>query len=285
MQSLTDKAMLARLSITQWSARKTDKRVTAEVHAAHQASADAGRYNKALVSADALRAIQQAATAGRETHYRFTLPWRDDGARILPAKAYLDYTADMRRLRAEFDAAVDAFCVGYPDYVEDARHRLNGMFNPAEYPNIDKIRAKFSWNVVMDPLPTGEDFRVSLADADAERIRQEIDQRTRQALADGLADAWKRLHDGLQHAAERLSDPNAIFRDSLIGNLQELCSVLPLLNFNDDPDLESARKSVETRLATLDPEQLRRMPLARAKAAQDAQSIMADMAAFMGGAS
>ena len=40
--SLTDKAMLARLSITQWTARKLDKRVTEEVRVHHGASADAG---------------------------------------------------------------------------------------------------------------------------------------------------------------------------------------------------------------------------------------------------
>ena len=283
--SLTDKAMLARLSITQWTARKLDKRVTEEVRVHHGASADAGRYNKALISAEAIKTIQQAATAGRELHYTYTLPWKDDGARILPAAAYLEYTGKMRSLRADFDAAVNAFCCDYPNYVAEARQRLNGMFREDDYPSVDRIRARFGWSVSIDPLPDGADFRVSLSDGEADRIRAEIDASTRQALADGLQDAWRRLHEALSHAASRLADPEAIFRDSLIGNLQELCSILPLLNFAQDSNLERARQEVETRLAGLKPDTLRLDAKARAQAAQDAQNIMADMSAFMGGAS
>jgi len=280
--SLTDKAMLARLSITQWSARKTDKRVTAHVHAEYNASADSGRYNKALVSAEALQKVQQIAGAARDEHYKLTLPWRDDGARILPAKAYLDYSKLMRRLRCDFENAAGEFCDLYPSYIQDARARLNGMFNSADYPPIEKIRSKFTWQVSIDPLPVGGDFRVELSDEEARRIREDIDGRTKQALQEGLQDAWKRLHEALGKAVERLSDPKAIFRDSLIGNLRELCDVLPLLNFADNPDLERARRKVETRLAGLDPETLRGNSRSRAKAASDAKQIMNDMAAFMG---
>jgi hypothetical protein len=105
---------------------------------------------------------------------------------------------------------------------------------------------------------------VPLSDDEAAAIRADIDARTRQALQEGLQDAWKRLHDALAHVAERLSDPEAIFRDSLIGNLRELCDVLPLLNFADNPDLENARKAVENKLAGLDPEALRGSSLFRA---------------------
>lgn len=280
--SLTDKAMLARLSITQWSARKTDKRVTAHVHAEYNASADSGRYNKALVSAEALQKVQQIAGAARDEHYKLTLPWRDDGARILPAKAYLDYSKLMRRLRSDFENAAGEFCDLYPSYIQNARSRLNGMFNPSDYPDIEKIRGKFSWSVSIDPLPVGGDFRVELSDAEAQRIRQDIDGRTKQALQAGLQDAWKRLHEALARVVERLSDPEAVFRDSLIGNLRELCDVLPLLNFADNPDLERARKAVESKLAGLDPESLRGNLKFRAKAATDAQQIMQDMSAFMG---
>lgn len=76
--------------------------------------------------------------------------------------------------------------------------------------------------------------------------------------------------------------------------------MLPVLNFADDARLEAMRASIEIKLAGLDCDGLRRSPMYRHKAAQDAQAIArdlstamadqtadksADLAAFMGGAS
>ena len=64
---LSSKAMLAGLNITQWAARKVDKKVTRETNDAHGAAHDAGRYNKALIAKEALAAIVAAANAARVT--------------------------------------------------------------------------------------------------------------------------------------------------------------------------------------------------------------------------
>lgn len=280
--NLTDRAMLARLSITQWSAKKHDKRVTEEVRQQHHAANDAGRYNKSLISAEAMKTVQQAASTAREVHYKYTLPWKDDGARILPAKAFGTYQAEMRKLRAEFENAADLFCQAYPDYVEEAHARLNGMFDPKDYPAAEAIRGKFTWEVSFDPLPTGGDFRVELDAMQVQAIQDQIDAKTRDSLAEGMRDAWQRLHEALSRVVERLSKPDAIFRDSLIGNVRELCDVLPLLNVSDNPDLEAARRSVLANIATLDPETLRIDPNERLRAAGDAQRIIDDLSAFMG---
>jgi hypothetical protein len=52
-QDLHTRAMLVSLRISAWSARKYDKKISLEVAANHGASADAGRYNKYLMPADA----------------------------------------------------------------------------------------------------------------------------------------------------------------------------------------------------------------------------------------
>ena len=82
---LSTRAMLSGLTIRQWTARKLDKRVTAEVAATHGTDSHVGRYNKSLVAKESLAAIVAAANAARALHYARTLPWLDDGARILPA--------------------------------------------------------------------------------------------------------------------------------------------------------------------------------------------------------
>ena len=136
---LASRAMLSAVTIRQWTARKLDKQITAEVADRHGAGADAGRYNKALIARDALAAIVTAANAARTEHYARTFPWLDDGARVLPAAGYLAYSETMRGLRSDFELAVELFLASYPSFVDDARQRLNGMFNESDYPSASEI--------------------------------------------------------------------------------------------------------------------------------------------------
>lgn len=296
MNTLSDRAMLAGLSLTSWSARKLDRKATERFNREQNASADAGRYNKLLIAEQHLKSLTQTDSAIRAEHYRLTLPWSDDGLRILPAKAFFEYRQKMSDFRVEREKVVAEFISAYPSLVADARHRLNGLFNPADYPEADRIQARFTFNVKFTPLPTGEDFRVTLGDEELSRIREEIDRNTREALSAGMRDAWNRLYEAVRHAAERLGDPKAIFRDSLIGNIRDLVGLLPALNVTDDPNLETLRREVERTLAQVAPDDCRQSPLLREKTAQIARNLTADiqqamnatdgkaaaMAAFMG---
>lgn len=291
MVSLTDKAMLGRLTITQWTARKHDKKVSQEVADNHGASLDSGRYNKVLVSKAALATLQSAANAARTFHYENTLPWATDGARILPAANFFAYSERMRALRAEFDAQVRTFTAGYPDFVADARTRLNGLFNAADYPSVREIERRFSFDVEILPMPDAGDFRVTLGDDEAARIRADIQARCDAAVAGAVRDLWTRVHDAVKHMAERLrsytvddatgkvSNP---FRDSLVTNLRELADLLPRLNVTGDPDLDRMRERLCRELAPHDPATLRDNGAVREQVAKSAEDILAAMAGYIG---
>src|SRR5512138_3929903 len=143
-KTLTEKAMLVRLSISQWTARRHDAQATREVIENHKASSDAGRFNKALVDPEALRPIQKIANEARTFHYAQTLPWGDDDSRILPAENYLEYTKAVRDLSDRFDQAARGFAGEYPALIERARVALNGLFRAADYPAGDDILRRFS---------------------------------------------------------------------------------------------------------------------------------------------
>jgi hypothetical protein len=46
-----------------------------------------------------------------------------------------------------------------------------------------------------DPVPSGDDFRVTLSAEEQARIAREIDANVRQSLTRGTEDLWKRLRD------------------------------------------------------------------------------------------
>ena len=84
--SLSTRAMLCSLSISMWSARKHDPEVSEEIATRHGAQADAGRYHKVLLPKEALAEILKIVNEARQEHYFMTLPWGDDGYRVLPAR-------------------------------------------------------------------------------------------------------------------------------------------------------------------------------------------------------
>jgi hypothetical protein len=281
--NLSRKAMLAVLSISRWTARKHDKKVSQDVKERNGANGNVGRYHKRLLPGDsaALDRVRKAADAARDFHYTNTLPWGQDGSRVLPKENYFQYTAKMRELRREFQEAVREFINEYPELQRGARTFLGTMFQEEDYPAVAQLEKKFGFDITFLPFPDAADFRVSL-DADEEAaIRDAIDEQTNQAVQMAMRDIWTRLHDGVAKMVERLSDPDAVFRNTLVTNLRDLCALLPRLNVAGDQQLSDMCEQVKSKLAGYDPEVLRESPAIRAKAAMDAEAIADMMRAYM----
>ncbi len=276
MSQIQNKAMLSTLNCSQWSARRLDKKASKEIEQSHGAK-DAGRFNKLLISAEALKPISNLVGKIRTYHEEVTLPWMDDGKRLLPAKLYLEYTSTMRGMKAEFDRLVGEFVQNYPTLIKEARLKLGTLYDPNEYPSPDVIRGKFDMVVRFEPIPDASDFRVDISDEDVKAIRADITKNISAQQQEALQHCWDRLRDVVSKIEERLSDPDAIFRDSLIENARSLVKILPALNLLEDPDLEAARAAVEHRLCMASPQRLRDDKAVRAQTAQAASEILQRM--------
>lgn len=267
------RAMLATLSISAWTARKQDKSVSAEVEKAHGAH-DAGKYNKLLVDKSLLDPISRLAARVRESHYFSTHAWNDSGARLLPTKLFMSYTDQMRKYRAEFDKLVNELLAKYPAEVQAARVRLGSMYNPGDYPDVANLANRFAINIEYTPVPAGDDFRIDLGEAAAAELRASVTAGVAKRQADALKATYGRVREVVSKIEERLSIPDAIFKDTLISNAQDLCVVLEGLNINDDPTLTEIAWNVAERL-DYPPTLLRTSPSARRSAVESARDILA----------
>jgi hypothetical protein len=281
--SLSERAMLASLKIRRWQASLTDKKITAEVATHHAVSAKrAGRYRKNAIdiNAPSFRAVVEAASELRNKHYFYTLPWGQDGAQILTTAIFEEYSKEMRQLRLVFEQRVTEFVAEYPELKRAARLELNGMYNEADYPA--DIAAKFGVEILFMPLPASEDFRAALSDSTVAEIKQGIHREVEKTVQAAVRAPYERLYGRICHMVERLSDPKAVFRDTLITGLAELCAILPGLNLTQDPQLDALRRRTEKMIADLDPQDLREVPAVRSAVAQQASEIQQLMAGFMG---
>jgi hypothetical protein len=284
MTDLHTRAMLVSLRISAWSARKYDRKVSQETATLHNTTLDAGRYNKCLLPGDApaYKALVSHITNLRVLNYAQTLPWSDDGWRMLPVKNYQAYTDTIRQGFHTADSLLSEFISEYPSYRLEAQRVLNGMFQDSDYPT--NIRDRYEWTVEYAPVPQGTDFRVTLAQSEIDTIAARTEARVSQAFTaamTGKDGAVDRLRKVVSAIVEKCSSPDAIFRDTLIGNARELCDVLTRLNVTEDPQLEALRRQTEL-LATTEPQTLRDVPEVRADVAKQAQSILDSMTATYG---
>jgi hypothetical protein len=276
------RALLVWLQISTWSARKYDRSVSNKVNRDAGATDDAGRYNKLLLPGDATSYKTLVTLLGslRAWHYTETLAWSDEGNRLLTTANFMRYADTLRTKITEIDRATEDFVSDYPALRTAAAMKLKGLYKPEDYPDVSDIRGKFGVKVSYNPVPIAEDVRVNLAADQIAMIEASINANNTSSVQTAMRDAWERLHTVVNTAAVKLADPSAIFRDSLIGNVSELCDVLKRLNVTDDPDLERMRQTVASQIATMSPDTLRSSKVARQQTADKAKQILDSMSAF-----
>jgi hypothetical protein len=277
---LAHKALLANLKISQWTGKKNDRQATNTVENSYSTRGNVGQYSKKLLpGASELENIQRLAGMIRVFFYRETLPWFSDGSRILSSKNYMDFTKAFREKKQEYDNAVADFVKEYPTLKADAKVKLGSLFVDSEYPDVGYLASTFSCEISFMPIPEVGDFRVQILDEE----KQSFLARMKETENNALQDCWNRLHGVVSKAAEKLQNPESVFRDSLIENIQDICQLLPKLNVMDNPDLEAMRLQVEKLLCEVKPGDCRNSVAERKTAAAKLDDITSKMSVFMGG--
>jgi hypothetical protein len=286
---LSRKATLVSVVISQWTARKLDKRVTDEVNQSHGASADAGRYNKLLIEAERLKRVNSAVSQARDLHYRLTKPWADEGLRILPNVLHEKFASEFRKLKREFDAAADEFCAEYPEYIRERARALNGLFDPKDYPDATEIRSKFKLEHKTFPVPEAEDFRSDVLDQDTvEDIRRELNETSANVLDSAMKHSMAQIAEVVGHMSEKLksyktkSETRNFFASSLVDNVRELADLLPAFNLTNDPNFDALVARIKKELCAEDAKTLRENEAARVSVQKSADAILKDVESLIG---
>jgi len=282
---LSDKALLVHLGVSQWVAKKLDRKASDEIARLNGADKAAGNYNKSLLpTCDYLEAVKQETAAIRKDFYRNTLPWGIEGTFILPSANYLSFMTEYRGKKAKWERLVNRFIGEYDAAKLDAERLLGSLYNYRDYPTPAELAHKFSMDLSVLPVPTAGDFRVELADEEFTTIQAEIEQRVAESSKAAIQDVWQRLYDKVSWLHGRLADPKTTFHDETYRDAVDLVKMLTRLNFTDDPELEQLRKDAESKLFQCHPESLRNDPVLRNDTAAEAKAIMDKMSVFMGGA-
>lgn len=275
---LSDRALLVTLSLGLPPLSKLDKRITRDIRHTH--GTEKLRASKSLLPDTAIEPVRKIQREAYEWHRKNTVAWGENSERLLASAHFMEYSDKMGDFVMKHDAAADEFTRNYPLYVDEARRQLNGAFNAQDYPSQSVIRNKFKLSTEFLPVPDAGDFRISIQREEMEELRASVNRRVQEAENHARMDLAGRIAAPLAAMAERLRDKDAVFRDSLVGNLREICGLIPALNITDDPKLEAARKAILADLCGADPELLRENATVRSVAARKAQSILDTMNSY-----
>lgn len=281
--SIASRAMLVNLTISQWSARKRDKDVTDEVNSQHGATSTAGNYNKHLLPDGALDGIQKAVSTTRNEFLARTLPWQNDGSRIMAADKYFELSAWFQKRRYEFEAEVDKFLANYDVHRNAAQVKLGSMFKDTDYPTREDLKRRFGIDFKVNLIAASDDIRIQMSEDQANEIRQSIEGQ----IKDATNAAVKEIYDRVRSVAERMVDrltaykpatakgekSEGVFKDTLVSNVEELIDIMPALNITGDPKITEMAERMKA-LVQFTPKELREDADARKATATSAQSII-----------
>ncbi|GIV03821.1 MAG: hypothetical protein KatS3mg015_2651 [Fimbriimonadales bacterium] len=264
---INERALLVKLSVSQWYNRVIDRKVTDEVAQRYEVTEQEDRYVKTLLPRVAVRNIQRAINDLRTFHYANTLPWQDDSVRILSSSNFFQYQQGIAARRAKLEEAVDEFVKNYPKWLDYARKTKKGLFDETQYPTASGIRDHYKVSITFLPFPNVADFRVDIDGNELERIKRQ----TEQALSDALASANQHLIDRLYERVyllySALNDPEKIFRDNTVNSIVETADLVERLNVTNDTRVASAVAAARAALQDVHPDMLRSNPDFRNKVA------------------
>lgn len=274
-------AMLVDLSISAYSGRKKDRATQDEVVASKNAGnkAAASVYKSLFAGCKELEDIIKFQAKMRTRHYSMTFPWTDSGLRLLPTAQMQKYFETMNDLTDEFDALVKKFLDKYDTVTAAAAFELGNLFDRKEYPLRSELARKFSVNITTIPMPLAGDFRLDIEREVQQDLISQYERKANAMVERVNRDAWERLYKALSRMSDRLTTDDGKrrkFHDTLVHNSVELCDLLKGLNMTGDPQLEAARRRLESALLGVNAEDLRKDEGLREETKRSVDQILSD---------
>jgi hypothetical protein len=278
------RALLVNTTVRVWTGEKRDRAITREICSMKGAEDNAVRANKSLLG-EAIKPVQAAERTVRAAVNERTLPWMDDGTRILKGAAFLAFTETMAAPIRGFDEAVEAFIAAYPEIRYEARRRLGDAYAESDFPSEARLKGRFGVKLTYLPIPSSDDFRVQLAAEEIALVRRNAEEALRGTVNDAVRSLLDRLREPVTHMATRLplfrrranGKVEHPFRDTLVENVREIVRLAPMLNLLDDPRIAELCADIERHLTVHEPDQLRNSERLREDVAEQADAILRRM--------
>jgi hypothetical protein len=284
---LKNKALTVRLFRKKVSRNKLDKQLSADLCTAKGVADDVSlRVNKSIFTKASTDPFMKILSEAGKFYYKTTTPWDDKGFRLLSVEIFKDFVKKFKSYTREFRAAVETFLDGIESDITVMKETLGDAFNRADYDHLflsngqldrDKLRESFMLELEYGTVADADDIRANLTEDDREIIAEHITKKNNEKFAATQKHIITTLHEHIMKIHERLCESENIFRDTLIGNLEDLCDLIPKMNIAGDPALNQLAAEAKKKLCHFDAATLREVPSIREDVADEAEKILDNM--------
>ena len=231
--TLADKAVLVRLKRSMYQPYAFDRETTTKVEL-DTGVRKAGRFNKRLfLDCYELKDTNSAFNDVYSYHMLHTVPWLDDGVRMLPSAQYFDYTQAMRELMQTAKRKADNLAIKWPTLVAQDIARLGPLARYDDYPV--NVSGHYDVGLKFRPVPQTSDFRVAISDEDKDSLNSAIAEAEAGVAKYLLAEMLDPIKKAVEKLAVPIGQEGSFFRDSLLGNITGVVSRARKLNITNDP--------------------------------------------------
>jgi len=281
MDNLSERASLVALNITTWSGRCVDKEISQDVLRQHMATDDAGSFSKRLMPKDALKPISAVLNEARRYYKAKTLAWEDGKNRLLPATLITEFHETMRDYQVKLEDAADEFLQSYDRYKQDAQIILNGLYKEGDYPSREELKNKFTMDYPLSNITDPNDFRCEVSEDLKQKIQANMKANLDEKYSHSIKKLYERIFTVIKKFNERLQEEDSKFHTSLVGNIEDLVSLMPDLNFMNDSKITTLTDQIQNEICRFSVGDLRYNAEARKEAVKASSDIMDTMVAIL----
>lgn len=285
MPNISERAMLCTLKLKIWQGERIDHATSAEVAHSKRADSDAARVVKRLISPSYTKPAREQANRIRYVWQARTLPWRNDGARVLSTDMFDDFMKAIGEPLEAFNRAADAFANNYPVIRAGAAQRLGQLYDEREFPSDGSVRSLFDVDLGFEPI--AEDWRVKLDEHQMKYLRSKVQDQLNEGLEIAMRDLASRAEKVVSRLHERLTataddGERRLLRTEVIDSITELAEAIPSMNITADPTIEKIAQDMKRRLTRFDAAQLRSDESLRKSVATDAAAVLSRINDYLG---
>jgi hypothetical protein len=281
--SLSTSSHVVSVEVNVWTATKQDKQISNEITSAKNASADAGKFTKHLLSSCS---EHKSLLNYRQTIYnwlqRITYDWAG-AMRILPMISLEKFMKEYEQHEKEFNKLLDEFIKIYPTLVSNAAFGQGDMFNMSDYPDVKELRGRFRIKLFLTKVPENDFRSGGIADAIAQELHNHYEQQVTEMVDTIMNDAAGRFLDiasRLRNACEESepTDDGKVKRkkiyETTVDQAKEIAKTLQSFNLTNNQALSEACRSMESALSQVTLNDLRESSYVRQTVKSDLDDIL-----------
>lgn len=225
---------------------KDHRRQAADVFDADDALLSAGK--KILDTKDtSWRGVTKVLSQAKTFWNGITLPWPEQGVRLLRRKSIDAFTSEMLTFKAELDQALGRLSNAYWGMKQAARERLGSLWNPSDYPEDLAEFFDLAWEFpTLDPPKYLMEINPAIYEQQMARVKARFDTAIDMA-EQAFAEEFRTL---VAHLAERLSGDEdgkpKQFRDTAVTNLHEFFERFKSLSVRSNAELDKLIAQCQT---------------------------------------